>query len=196
MEFHKGWGEMTAEDVVYTMQEVAAGDSRGAFQGTFERLFGADGSGVAAVDDYTVTVDTVTPQFDFLINIVPQSHAVVSKKNFVDEGGEVAQFQGVGTGPWNFVEASPGENWKFSEVEDHYRKTPEFAELVLWEMAEEATRVANFETGNLDSFAMAFDSKARVDAVPGTRYMSVPNGAIERIGLHPNHYVGMGRSRL
>ena len=99
VQFHKGWGEMTAEDIVYSMQELAADDSVGAFQGTYKRLFGPDGSGVAAVDDYTVTVDTVTPQFDFLINMSAQGHAVVSKKNFVDEGGEVAQFQGVGTGP-------------------------------------------------------------------------------------------------
>ena len=39
---------------------------------------------------------------------------------------------------------------------------------------------------------MAFDSKPRLDAIPGIRYMSVPNGSTAHIGLHPNHYVGMG----
>ena len=77
-------------------------------------------------------------------------------------------------------------------VEDHYRKAPEFAELVLWDIPEEATRVANFETGKLDSFLMSFDSKPRLDATPDIRYMAVPNAATAHIGLHPNFYVGMG----
>ena len=71
-------------------------------------------------------------------------------------------------------------------------RRPEFAELVLWDIPEEATRVANFEAGTLDSFVMSFDSKPRVDQVPGIRYMSIPNGATTAIHLHPNHYVGMG----
>ena len=104
----------------------------------------------------------------------------------------IVAFKGVGTGPWNFVEQSTREFWKFEAVEDHYRKTPEFAELVLWDIPEEATRVANFETGKLDSFLMSFDSKPRLDATPDIRYMAVPNAATAHIGLHPNFYVGMG----
>ena len=54
--------------------------------------------------------------------------------------------------------------------------------------------MANFEVGKLDSFVMAFDSKARIDTLPGVRYMSIPNGAIEAINLLPQHYVGMGEA--
>ena len=194
VEFHKGWGEMTAEDVVYSMQEAAADGGIGTFQGKFKSLFGTEGGGVAAVDNYTVTVDSGTPQFDFVPFLYVKAMAVYSKDNYETEGEEVATFQGVGTGPWEFVEASAGEFWKFDAVEDHYRKTPEFAELVLWEMPEEATRVANFETGKLDSFLMSFDSKPRIDRVADIRYMSSPNGSTQGIGLLPNTYVGIGEA--
>ena len=140
-------------------------------------------------------MDTVTPQFDFVSHMYMGTTGwVVSKDNFESEGQEVAQFQGVGTGAWEFVEESSGEFWKFKAVEGHYRKTPEFAELVLWSLPEEATRVANFEAGRLDSFAMGFDSKGRVDQIPDIRYMSVLNASTNHIGLHPNHYVGMGEA--
>jgi ABC-type transport system substrate-binding protein len=43
----------------------------------------------------------------------------------------VAQLNGAITGPWEFVEVASGEKWKFKAVEDHYRKTPTFAELVM-----------------------------------------------------------------
>ena len=139
-----------------------------------------------------LTIDTVTPQFDFQYMLIIPDILVISKNNYETEGAEVAQFQGIGTGPWDFVEESSGEFWKFEAVEDHYRKTPEFAELVMWSIPEEATRVANFEVGKLDSFFMAFDSKSRVDQVPGIRYMAIPNAATTHLGLHPQHYVGMG----
>ena len=98
--------------------------------------------------------------------LVPEVVSTISKKQFEELGHRAADKLGVGTGPWEFVEQSTREFWKFQAVEDHYRKAPEFAELVLWDIPEEATRVANFETGKLDSFLMAFDSKPRLAACP------------------------------
>ena len=192
IQFHKDWGEMTADDVAYTMQEYAAKDGIGSLQGVMERLYAAPGGGPKVIDDYTLEVDTVTPQFDFqYLMIVREVVSTISKKLFEEQGHETADKLGVGTGPWEFVEQGTREFWKFQAVEDHYRKALEFAELVLWDIPEEATRVANFEPGKLDSFFMAFDSKPRLDALPDIRYMSVPNGSTAHLGLHPNHYVGM-----
>ena len=175
VEFHKGWGKFTAHDVAYSLQQYAAEGGIGSSLGTYQRLFAQEGGGTTAVDDQTVVVDTVTPQFDLVFYLYLPPASMVSKNNYEAEGEEVAQFQGIGTGPWNFLEQSIREFWKFEAVEDHYRKTPEFAELLLWDIPEEATRVANFETGKLDSFLMAFDSKPRLDELPGIRYMAVPN---------------------
>jgi len=195
IQFHKGYGEMTAEDVKFTMEEYASPEGIGSLQGVMERLYAQPGGGVSVIDDYTLEVDTVTPQFDFqYFMIVPEVVSTISKKLFEEQGDAAADKLGIGTGPWEFVEQSTREFWKFQAVEDHYRKAPEFAELVLWDIPEEATRVANFETGKLDSFLMAFDSKPRLDTLPDIRYMSVPNGSTAHIGLHPNHYVGMGEA--
>jgi len=195
IDFHGDWGEMTAADVAYTMEEYAAPDSVNALQGVMQRLFGAPGGGPKVIDDYTLEVDTGTPQFDFqYFMLVPEVVSTVSKKVFDELGPVEASRLGIGTGPWQFVEQSTREYWRFNAVEDHYRKAPEFAELVLWDIPEEATRVANFETGKLDSFLMAFDSKPRLDKLPDIRYMAVPNGSTAHIGLHPNHYIGMGEA--
>ena len=148
VEFHKGWGNFTADDIIFTIKEYAAPGGIQGWQAVSKRLFDADGGGATKIDDYTLTVNTVEPQFDFLYALIlPENIQTISKANFESEGQETATFQGIGTGPWEFVEQSTREFWKFSAVEDHYRKTPEFAELVLWDIPEEATRVANFETG-------------------------------------------------
>lgn len=192
-EFSNGWGQFTADDAVYTMEQYTRQDGVGSLTGTLRNLYAVEGGGPAKVDDFTFTVETVTPKFDFLyFLIVPEVNGVISKKNYETDGHEGAQHDGVGTGPWNFEEQSTREFWKFSAREDHYRKAPEFAELVLWDIPEEATRVANFQTGKLDSFIMAMDSKPAIDAVEGIKYMAVPNGSTAHLGLHPGHYVGMG----
>lgn len=59
-------------------------------------------------------------------------------------------------GPWQIESSESGVSSKFSAVEDHWRQTPYFDELVYWTILEESARVAGFQTGQLDSFDMAF----------------------------------------
>ena len=193
VQFHKDWGELKAEDIVYTMLQSASPDTVNTQQNVMERLFAQEGGGPKVIDDYTIEVDTVTRQADFIYKLfIPEVMATVSKKMFQELGDEAAGPQGVGTGSWEFVEQRSGEYWKFEAVPDHWRQSPEFAELMLREIPEEATRVANFKTGRLDTFLMAFDSKPDLDEIADIRYMAVANGGSTHIGLHPNHYVGMG----
>ena len=195
VQFHKDWGELKAEDIVFTMLQSASLDTVNTQQNVMERLFTQEGGGTRVVDDYTIEVDTVTRQADFLYKLfIPEVLATVSKKMFEELGDEAAGPQGVGTGSWEFVEQRSGEYWKFQAVADHWRQSPEFAELMLRAIPEEATRVANFKTDKLDTFLMAFDSKRDLDELPDIRYMAVANGGSTHIGLHPNHYVGMGES--
>ena len=194
VQFHKGWGEVTADDYIFGADQQVAEGTISSLSGTVKRIFHAEGGGMTKVDKYTIRVDTVTPQFDMLSfgTAVPTTNLMVSKKQFDEEGEEVTAFSGVGTGAWEYVESVTGQSWSFTAVEDHYRKTPYFAELVMWEIPEEATRVANFQTGKLDSFQMALDSKAAIDQTEDIRYMSVPNGATEHLGFYGNWYVGVG----
>ena len=86
-------------------------------------------------------MDTVTRQADFIYKLfVPEVLATVSKKMFDEVGDEAAGPQGVGTGSWEFVEQRSGEYWKVQAVADHWRQSPEFAELMLRQIPEEATR--------------------------------------------------------
>ncbi len=193
VQFHKDWGELKAEDIVFTMLETASPDTVNTQQNVMERLFAQEGGGTKVIDDYTIEVDTVTRQADFIYKLfIPEALATVSKKIFQELGDEAAGPQGVGTGSWEFVEQRSGEYWRFQAVADHWRQSPEFAELMLRAIPEEATRVANFKTDKLDTFLMAFDSKRDLDDIADIRYMAVANGGSTHIGLHPNHYVGMG----
>ena len=62
------------------------------------------------VDDYTVELNTVEPQFDTLLQTsLTTSNLFTSKKQFDEQGEETAMFEGVGTGPWEYVSSTTGE---------------------------------------------------------------------------------------
>jgi ABC-type transport system substrate-binding protein len=193
VEFHKGYGEMTTDDVIWNWEQFGAEDSAATRQAQAIRLFNNPAGGMTKIDSHTLEVDTGEIQYDMLGNIsVPSTGWIMSKAQVDAEGETAADKNGAGTGPWEIVEAKSGESWTFTAVEDHWRKTPEFAELVLWEMTEEATRLANFQTGRLETFTMDFDSKAEAEKVAGVSFMRVPYGGVETIQLFGNWYVGLG----
>ena len=179
VQFHKGYGEMTAEDVLYSYVQWNAGalHARSGIMGEYfggeDGTFGGrENASVEIVDDHTMLVNTGEPWvpaqvFEFMRNGGGSSSWVVSKKQSEDIGIEEASKDIAATGPWEIQEHASGEYWKMSAVEDHWRQTPSFAELIYWTIPEESARVAGFQTGQLDSFDMAFDSLATVEAVEG-----------------------------
>ena len=64
--------------------------------------------------------------------------------------------------------------------------------MVFHDIPEGSTRLANFQTGKLDTFVMQLDSKAVVDDVPGVKYMRIVGGGNEQIGWFGNFYGGHG----
>ena len=195
VEFSKGYGEVTVDDYIFGAEGQVAPDSISSISGPVRRIFFHPDGGLTKIDDYTFELNTVEPQFDTLLQTaLTTSNLLTSKKHFEEKGEEVAMFEGVGTGPWEYQSSTTGEVWRFTARENHHRKTPEFAELMMWEIPEESTRVANFQAGRLDSFQMAFDSKGAMDQVEDIRYISVPNGATEHLGFYGNWYVGHGEA--
>ncbi len=194
VEFHRGWGNVTSDDVIFSLQEIGGEDSLNSWAGTAREYAAVEGGGATKVDDYTLSVDLVAPKRGILDFLIQPAIVVLSKSVFDSLGREAAGPLGIGTGPWLFEEESLHEYWRFSALEEHYRKAPEFAELVFWQIPEESARLAGFLTGKLDSFLMNFDSKPSLDKVPGIQYMAIPNGTSAHLGLHPNHYVGMGEA--
>jgi peptide/nickel transport system substrate-binding protein len=197
VQFHRGFGEMTAEDIVYSYRDGWANSAihaRGSFINDFWQH--PEGS-VETPDQYTVVVNTGVPWVDiraheFHRHVGGTAANVVSKKQSQELGVEMASREIAMTGPWEFVEARTGEFWRMQAVEDHWRKTPDFAELVLWEIPEESARLAGFQTGNLDTFIMSFDNIPLVEEVEGARIQAA--GVIGQAGLnlYGQMYIGVG----
>ena len=193
VQFHKGFGEMTVEDVVFSHRQIADSEKHARSANAKEMFFAENGSQTTP-DDYTWVVDMGQPFSEVPIyELIGTPRAVgawmVSKKQWDEEGEEEANFNTAATGPWEIDEAKTGEFWRMKAVEDHWRVTPAFAELIFQEIPEESARVAGFKTGNLDTFVMALDSIPEVESVKGATLMQVPNAVQAGINFYGQLYM-------
>lgn len=193
--FHKGYGEMTSEDVIYSYVEGWGTNPLHARTPDFRGFWTAEGGSVTAVDDYTIEVNTgiaiselVTLENWLAKTPSGSSNWVVSKKQSEEIGIEEANRDIAGTGPWEMIEHRDNEIWRMAAVEDHWRQTPAFAELIFREIPEESSRIAGFQTGQLDTFLMAFDSIPEIEKVDGAKLLTVSNAIDYAINLYGGYY--------
>ena len=206
VQFHQGYGEMTAEGVIWSMSISGGEHSRVAYNSHIRRLWGvggdvAEGSTVTgvidegrtkAVDRYTIEVNTATPQYDTLSVLSFPHINIFSKAQVEDVGVLVASKTLALTGPWEYLDAEQDQFTKFRAVEGHWRKTPEFAELVMRHIPEESTRIANFQTGKLTTMQMDLDSIPAVEKVENSSLFRVPGGTAIGLSFYGNYYTGLG----
>ena len=192
VQFHKGYGEMTAEDLVYSQQQFGEGakHARAAFM---KKFWGHEDGSVEYPNPHTVKVNTGEPWvdgrvFEWMANQGGASSWVVSKKQSDEVGADAASKNIAATGPWEIMDERAGEFWRMEAVEDHWRQTPYFHELTFWTVPEESSRVAGFQTGNLDTFQMEFDSIPVIEKVPGAKLMSVNNAGQAGLNIYGQTY--------
>ncbi len=144
VKFHGDWGEMTAEDVVYSFKR--AGDAK-------TSSFAADYSvleSIEAVDPYTVkfTLKKTVPAF---LGIVANYHGgnVVSKKAAEALGADF-RVKPVGTGPFQVTEYKSNESLTFGANQNYFRGKPKIDRIVYRFIPADASRDLAFSSGELD----------------------------------------------
>jgi len=149
VEFHQGYGPLTAEDVAWTINSVNGATNPDSIHdnvGDYAANYGL----ATAVDESTVKViitnfDSRTPRY--LFSEFWQGVAISSKAVFDEFGKEGMRDKFIGTGPFEVDEWVDDSHIYLNAVSDHWYKTPGVASAKILEVPEEATRIAMFETG-------------------------------------------------
>ena len=189
------WGEMTADDIIYSLQDAGGEGCVNANTSEHRRAFVNPKGSMTAVDDYTVELNTGIPQWDILVwTSLPGVEGMwtVSKDQSLaladTIGKQAASPLLVSTGPYELVEQRTGEFWKFKAVNPHWRKTPEFAEMIFFELPEESTRIANFQTGKIDVFSAVPDTIPTLAAIPDTKFMVQEGASQSNLNIYGSFY--------
>ncbi len=194
--YHKGYGTANVHDLMWVVNQIMLDEGRHPGKTNMRRIFQRDETEttVNIIDDLTVEINTGSHRaFDFIWrfqqfganNFIP-----LASKAYADAvGEEQATLEGIGTGPWQFVEFRTNERFISEAVPDHWHKTPYFQELHYFQIAEESTRIANFLAGELDTMQTSLGSIPNLIDFPGVKFLRFP-GALElHITLHGQLYI-------
>jgi peptide/nickel transport system substrate-binding protein len=174
VKFHEGWGELTAEDVKFTVEQSFKPDALGGSAYFFRTHLDR----IDTPDKLTVVMHFKSRQW-----IVPSLFTqyvgyqnVVPRKYMESVGEQKAASHPIGTGPYRHVEGKQGDYHRFEAVAGHWRKTPAFKELLIRRIPEPATRLAGLRAGEID-IAQVFGDFLEQAQKAGLRIHESPNAA-------------------
>ena len=148
VKFHENWGELTSEDVKFTVEQNMKPDAQGGSAPFFRRYLDR----IETPDKLTVVMhfkERVWEMPSMFTQFVGYQNPV-SKKHIESVGEEKAALHPIGTGPYRHVEGRQGDYHRFEAVPNHWRKTPAFKELVIRRIHDPATRTAGLRAGEID----------------------------------------------
>ncbi|MCR5033144.1 MAG: ABC transporter substrate-binding protein [Lachnospiraceae bacterium] len=139
IKFHDG-SSVTADDVVYSLERYADGQSGDALASAFSNI-----DDISAPTDKTVVIVLKEANTDFLSYLTA---AVIPKSNA--DPDTVA----IGTGPYRYVSRSPQENIILESFDDYWDKdnAPQIKKITLKIIANADTIVTELNGGSIDMF--------------------------------------------
>ena len=143
-----GGDELTVEDVIFSIR-TSAGET--SYNPGRWNIYGVADSNFDVQNDYSFdyNMDQAEP---LLLGHISEGGlvAMLSKDYWDAVGGEDAYAENpVGTGPFSYIDLKIGVGLHVERVEDHWRKTPEFHELMIYYTPEDATRLAMLLTSEV-----------------------------------------------
>ena len=162
VEFHKGWGTMTSEDVAWSYNQVnplLTTHSIAPSASYFSTLFG-ENTAVASGNQVTYTFAAVDSHWHtYMMNGNGFVGMVVHPQRAQEENGEDWMRENfVGTGPFQVDEWIRDDRAVFTKSGHHWEFDPAVEKIVILAMPEDATRVAALKTGELDATELAIKS--------------------------------------
>jgi peptide/nickel transport system substrate-binding protein len=159
VQFHEGYGELTAEDVKYSLERLIDPKSIVGPSSSMRRLIDK----VEAPEKYKVVVTLKVPDVEFDRGYMSNGLClqIVSKKYLETKGDEAANARPIGTGPFTLAEHKKGMSIKLKVIdgiEKHWRVKPDFQNITFLVVPEEATRIAMLKTGEVDLAPISYDA--------------------------------------
>ena len=144
VQFHKGYGEMTSEDVKFTLERILDPETNAK-----NRSFLLSIDEINTPDDYTVEIKLNQIDSMLLENLSQYWTGIVSKKA-VEEKGEAFNSDPIGTGPFVFDSWEAQTATTLVKNEEWYRDEVKVDKVRFVPFSEPSTLYLSFENGDLD----------------------------------------------
>jgi peptide/nickel transport system substrate-binding protein len=145
VQFHKGFGELTAEDVKFSFERQMSRAPGTRFGVNLEVI-----KSIEVIDPYTVQV--ALKGFDpiFLLRMVGYQQGYLLSKKAVEKYGDQFKWNPVGTGPFFFERHSPREKIVLKAFDKYHAGRSQVDEVQWFDVPEDATKLIGLEKGTFD----------------------------------------------
>lgn len=177
--FHDG-SSMTADDVIFSLERTdEVPNSPAPFTDMVSNI-----ASLEKVDDHTIRVKTIDPAPALMEDV--GRVFIVSKET--TEGVTSEDFTtgaaAIGTGPYKFVEYTPGEGLVVEAYDGYWGDKPEFDDVDIRFISNDAARVAALLSGEVDLIdAVPPADLPRLGDTEGFHVISAPGGRVIYLGL-------------
>ncbi len=144
VQFHKGYGELTADDVVFTFERLKNPKCELSY------LFGSVIDKTEAVDKYTFKLTLLQPYAPLLTLLSYRNAVVVSKKAVEEKGDKEFGKSPVGTGPFEFQEMTEDKKVIVTAFADYWDGAQEVTKITFLPIVDEGVAALALEKGELD----------------------------------------------
>lgn len=161
VQFHDGWGEVSAEDVKFSLELMLRKDAIAATAAYWRKLINS----IEVLDPLIIRFNLNAANPNLLFELSAAREVQIVSKKYIDKVGlEQAAQKPVGTGPYQLAEWKKGEFMRFKAVDSHWRVVPQYKELVYRFVSEDSTRLAMLRTGEADIIELPRSLKKEVVA--------------------------------
>jgi peptide/nickel transport system substrate-binding protein len=168
IQFHRGFGEVTAEDVKFSFERIA-GLTQPVVDSPYKKLWGALKE-VKVTGKYSGSIILKHVSAPLMTLTVPGNVGQIVSKKAVLELGDKFATNPVGTGPYEFVAWTPRERVVLRRFKDYsgankaYAAASEWAEIQFVPVPEDNNAEIALESGDLDFSSLPLPDIARFES--------------------------------
>jgi len=146
VQWHKGFGELTSEDVKFSIERVMDPKLGSPFRKQFDNV-----KEIKTPDKYTVQLILGKSDPFLLLRVMDYYGGLVACKKAAEKYGKDYKNNPVGTGPFVFKEYAPKEKVVLTRNDKYFRGKPFLTEVRIFFMPEVSSRLLAFRKGEIDA---------------------------------------------
>ncbi len=146
VQFHKGFGEMTAEDVKFSFERIIDPEVKSPEKGTWKLL-----EKVEVIDKYTAKLILKNKMANLFTSALPMNAGlIVSKKAAEKMGREKFSKDPIGTGPYQLDSWKPKTHVKLAAFDGYWGESPKIKKVTFLPIVEDSTCETALRTGEIN----------------------------------------------